>query len=61
VIDDLDRWYDVDIRIGDAAVGDMPIDAVLMSGSIGDLIGFMQDVYDARVVRDGRALTLYQR
>jgi ferric-dicitrate binding protein FerR (iron transport regulator) len=60
-IDDLDRWYDVDIRLGDAAIGDMPIHAVLVSGSMGDLIGFLQQLYDVRVVRDGRTLTLYQR
>jgi ferric-dicitrate binding protein FerR (iron transport regulator) len=61
VLDDLDRWYDVDIHLGDPAIGNMPIDAVLLSGSIGDLSGFLQRLYDVRVVRDGRTLTLYRR
>jgi ferric-dicitrate binding protein FerR (iron transport regulator) len=61
VLGELDRWYDVDIRLGDSAIGNMPIHAELMSGSIGDLSGFLKKLYDVRVVRDGRTLTLYQR
>ena len=60
-IPDLDRWYDVNIRLGDAALGEQPVDAVLHTGSIGDLREALQKTFNVRVVQDGRTLTLYPR
>jgi hypothetical protein len=36
-------------------------DAVLASGSIGDLMEVLENTLDVRIVRDGRTLTLYAR
>ncbi len=60
-IADLNRWYNVDIRLGDDALGNMLFDAVLMDGSIGDLMEVLQVIFDVRVVRNGQQLTLYSR
>jgi transmembrane sensor len=61
VIPDLDRWYNADIQLGDASLGDKPIEASLVSGSIGDLKELLQVIFDVRVVQHGRTLTLYPR
>jgi ferric-dicitrate binding protein FerR (iron transport regulator) len=58
-VTDLDRWYGAEIRFGDPAIGDMLIDATLMSGSIGDLMEMLRATFNVRVVRTGRTLTLY--
>jgi transmembrane sensor len=60
-IAELDRWYGADIRLGDAALGNLPLQGVLMSGSIGDLMELLQGTLDVRVVRQGKTLTLYPR
>jgi ferric-dicitrate binding protein FerR (iron transport regulator) len=60
-IDDLDRWYDADIRLGDPSLGTKRMHAVLTNGSIGDLMEVLRNVFDIRVVRDGRTLTLFPR
>jgi ferric-dicitrate binding protein FerR (iron transport regulator) len=59
VIPDLDRWYDVDLRLSDPALGNLPIDLILMDGSVGDLVELLKNLYNLRVVREGRMLTLY--
>jgi ferric-dicitrate binding protein FerR (iron transport regulator) len=58
---DLDRWFAVEIRLADPSLGDLRFDAVLMSGSVGDLMKMLKNTLDVRVVRDGRTLTLYAR
>lgn len=60
-IDALDRWYDVDIRLGDPSLGDVKLDAVLVSGSIGDLMEELGNALEVRVERHGQTLTLYPR
>jgi ferric-dicitrate binding protein FerR (iron transport regulator) len=60
-IDALDRWYDVDIRLGDPSLGDAHLDAVLVSGSTSDLMEWLRKALDLRIVRNGRILTLYSR
>jgi ferric-dicitrate binding protein FerR (iron transport regulator) len=60
-IPDLDRWYNVDIRLGDPSVGDIHMDAILTDGSIGDLMEVLSNAQDVRLVREGRTLTLYPR
>lgn len=57
----LNRWYGADIRLGDPALGALPIQGVLLSGSIGDLMELLHGTLDVRVVRTGRTLTLYPR
>jgi ferric-dicitrate binding protein FerR (iron transport regulator) len=58
-IPDLDRWYDADIKLGSYKLGDQSIHATLRSGTIGELINVLQLTFGARVVRNGRTITLY--
>ncbi|HXC24570.1 MAG TPA: FecR domain-containing protein [Gemmatimonadaceae bacterium] len=57
----LDRWYDADIRLGDAALNTKPIEGNVTTGSLADLVERLEVLFDVRVVRDGRVLTLYPR
>lgn len=60
-IPELNRWYDTEIRLGDPSLerhqitGDFPV------GSLSDLVAVLELAYDVRVVRNGRALTLYAK
>jgi len=56
---DLGRWYDVEIRIDDAALNTQQITGKFATGSPNDLIAILQMTFDIRVVREGRLLTLY--
>jgi ferric-dicitrate binding protein FerR (iron transport regulator) len=57
-VEDLDRWYDADIRIASTKLGATPIYAVLRSGSIADLKEILQSTFGADVIQQGRVLTL---
>lgn len=61
VIPDLDRWYDVDIRLGDPTLATHHMTAKLAAGSAADLMGILEGTFNVRVVRDGRVLTLFPR
>ena len=61
VIPDLNRWYDVDIRLGDARLATQRMTAKLSAGSVAELSDILQRTFDVRVVRDGRVLTLFAR
>ncbi len=58
-IPELDRWYDVDLRLGDASLGALRIKGKFAAGSLVDLAAILRLTFDVRVVRDGRVLTLY--
>lgn len=58
---ELERWYDVDIQFGDASLGERRIYGAFSSGSLADLSEYLQTIYDIRVVRHGRTLTLYAK
>lgn len=58
-IADLDRWYNVDIRLGDSTLATRPLKGEFAAGSVGDLAAILQLTFNIRVVRDGRVLTLY--
>jgi transmembrane sensor len=60
-IEELNRWYDVDIRLGDPSLGAMRMHAVLTNGSIVDLMEVLRHVFPVRIVCDGRTLTIYPR
>jgi ferric-dicitrate binding protein FerR (iron transport regulator) len=60
-ITDLDRWYDADIRIPDTTLATEHIRATLPAGSLTDLADILEFMFAARVVRQGRVLTLYPR
>lgn len=60
-IADLNRWYDVNIRISDPALERYPMNAVLLSGSVSELLEILRVTFDAKVVRDARTITIYPR
>jgi transmembrane sensor len=60
-IPDLDRWFDVDIRLGDPALARKRIDGRFTTGSVAELIKLFEMAYDVRVVRTGRVITLLSR
>lgn len=60
-IPELDRWYNADVRLGDSTLGSRLIEGRFTAGSLSDLAEILTWMFDARVVRDGRVLTLYPR
>ena len=58
-IPELDRWYDADIQLGDPVLGRQEIKGKFTAGSLADLAAILELMFDVRVVRDGRVLTLY--
>ncbi len=58
---ELNRWYDVDIRLTSASLESRTIGGEFTSGSIGDLISFLKLILDVDVRRNGRILTLSPR
>ena len=61
-IAELDRWYDADIRLGDPALAARRKSLLSEKmGSLADLSDILAQMFDVRVVRNGRVLTLYPR
>lgn len=58
---DLGRWYNVEIRLNDAALKTQEITGKFAMGSPNDLVAILQMTFDIRVVREGRVLTLYSK
>lgn len=58
-VEDLNRWYDVDIRAGYTGLKHQRISGIFESGSITDLVSNLEFAFNVRVVRDGRTLTIY--
>lgn len=60
-IQELDRWYDADIRLGDPRLRAQGITGEYTAGSVADLANLLAMTFDVRIVRHGRVLTLYPR
>ena len=60
-IPELDRWYNADVRLGDATLADQTLTGDVPAGSIGELASLLEWTFNMRVVREGRVLTLYPR
>jgi ferric-dicitrate binding protein FerR (iron transport regulator) len=60
-IPELNRWYDADIRLGDAALDHRRITGGFSSGSTADFVQMMEWTFGMRVIRDGQVITLYSR
>lgn len=58
---ELNRWYAADIRLGDPSLARVAIEGKFSAGSLSDLTSVLELMLDARVVRDGRRLTLYRK
>lgn len=57
-IPDLNRWYGVDIRVGDAEIGKIPLKGALPHGTIEDLEQALRVTLNANIVRSGRVITI---
>ena len=55
----LNRWYNAEIRLGDSTLADQRVVGAFEAGSIADLASILEFTFKARVVRNGRVLTLY--
>jgi transmembrane sensor len=60
-IAELRRWYDVDVRLGDASLGDVPISASFAAESFHEALAVVTTVLPLRAVRRGNVVTLYRR
>jgi ferric-dicitrate binding protein FerR (iron transport regulator) len=58
---DLNRWYDVDIRLADSALANQRLKGSLPPGAPSDLVRMLEITLGARVVQEGRVVTVYQR
>ncbi len=57
----LARWYNVEIRIGDAAIDSRNITGEFAVGSISELTEILDWTFDIKVVKNGRILTLFPK
>jgi ferric-dicitrate binding protein FerR (iron transport regulator) len=57
----MNRWYDADIRIGDARIADYPVTATFGVESLSQAIGIIAAATDLRVERDAATITLLRR
>jgi transmembrane sensor len=60
-IPDLNRWYDVDLRLGDPALARLTPAGGFTAGSPADLSALLTMMFPVRVERHGRVLTLYPK
>ncbi len=59
VLPELDRWYDVDIRLGDPALAAQPLTASLGTESADEMLRLLEASLQVRAERQGRLVTLY--
>jgi len=57
-IPQLERWYDVEIRVTDARLSGQRLTATLLNNSIGELVELLEVTFNARVDRNGKILTV---
>jgi len=60
-VQELNRWYDADIRLGDPALATRHVQGEYVAGSLSDLSEVFSKVLRLRVERRGRVLILYPR
>lgn len=58
-ISDLERWYNVEITLGDAEVAMLRLAGQFVAGSVSDLSEILGKTFNLRVERMGSTLTLY--
>lgn len=60
-INDLQRWYDVDIILADPSLGDLVFDGAFPAGSVDNLVQALEVVLQVRAERKDRTITVYSR
>lgn len=55
----LSRWYDADLRLGDPALGALPLTASLRGEPLAQVLQLLTAALDVRVDRQGTAIVLY--
>lgn len=60
-IKQLNRWYDIDIRLAAIELGSRRITGEFASGNRDNIEEILSNTFNAKVVRDGQILTLYPR
>ena len=60
-ITELDRWFDVDIRLGDPVLAKKRFVGRFTTESVAELTHLFEMVYDVRAVRVGRVITLFPK
>jgi ferric-dicitrate binding protein FerR (iron transport regulator) len=60
-IPELNRWYDLDIRLGDPKLATRKVWGGFNAGAQSDMIAIFEGGMNLRVVREGRTLTLFPR
>ena len=58
---ELQRWYDVDVRLGDPTLADVPLSASFAVETIREAITTITTVLPLRAVRRGQVITLFRR
>lgn len=61
VVAELRRWYDIDLRLGDAALAQVPLTASFTAESAAEALRVVTTAVPLRIVRHGRVTTLYPR
>jgi ferric-dicitrate binding protein FerR (iron transport regulator) len=56
---ELSRWYNADLELADATIGDRIVNGEFTAGSVTDLAAMLEWTFKFKVVRNGRTLTLY--
>jgi ferric-dicitrate binding protein FerR (iron transport regulator) len=60
-IPELNRWYDADIRLGNPALANRMLMGDLPAGTVGEVQEVLELMFNVRVLREGRVLTLFPR
>lgn len=60
VIDDLNRWYDVNIQLMDTSLGNEPLKGEVLLGNLEDLKCMLELTLKARIEQDGRDMKVFR-
>jgi transmembrane sensor len=58
---ELQRWYDVDVELGDSTLADVPLSASFGVETLREAIGTITTVLPLRAVQRGQVVTLFRR
>jgi len=58
---DLERWYDVELRVADPALLTQRVTIAAAAGSADDLARWLRTTFEARTERSGRVVTVHAR